>query len=120
MNRMLPKRRTRPKMGLRVSDRVRSDGHLKWLRGCKCAIDTSLCSSRIEAAHVRRGTDGATGVKPGDCWAIPLCDIHHREQHQCGEETFERRYGIDMREIARACWDNSPHRLAWERKHDGQ
>lgn len=69
------------------------------------------CSSLylIEAAHVRIGTDGGIGLKPGDQWTIPLCSMHHRKQHRIGESTFERIYNIDMKVIAYQLARKSPH-----------
>ena len=54
----------------------------------------------IECAHVRTGTDGGLALKPSDRWAISLCRGHHREQHQIGEGEFQKRYGIDLYELA--------------------
>lgn len=90
--------------------RLRSPGHLKWIRGFECYAATTRCTSRIEAAHVRTGTDGGTGLKPSDCWAIPLCDHHHKQQHSMGERAFEKEYMLDMKEVAQALWQRSPHR----------
>jgi len=126
---MIPKRRKRPKMGLREEARIRCLGHLKWLRGFVCAIGPVHCvvprrlekpwlecGGKVQAAHVRTGTDGAMGEKPSDCWAIPLCAVHHREQHDIGEPAFEKRYGFDMKAVARELWKVSPHRFKCERK----
>lgn len=55
----------------------------------------------IEAAHVRTGTDGGTGIKPSDWWCVPLCQIHHERQHKIGEPAFERATGIDLKAEAR-------------------
>lgn len=107
----LPKRKKAEKLGVRAAPQIRNASHLKWIRGHDCAICGTLRSSYpIEAAHVRTGTDGALGVKPSDCWAIPLCSHHHRDQHLIGEAEFERIHKIDMKAIAQALWAKSPHR----------
>ncbi len=49
------------------------------------------------------------GLKPSDKWTISLCHQHHVEQHRIGECRFERRYGIDMRDIANEFAKWSPH-----------
>jgi len=49
---------------------------------------------------VRTGTDGGTGMKPGDQWTISLCAAHHKQQHQIGEREFEQSHGIDMKALA--------------------
>lgn len=66
----------------------------------------------IEVAHVRRGTDGGTGLKPSDCWTISLCHTHHASQHALGEASFEALHSIDMKALAREFAAASP---AWKR-----
>lgn len=66
---------------------------LAWLRTQPCACAKSLtgsidCGGDVVAAHVRRVANGAgTGIKP-QYSAIPMCDAHHRWQHQHGETPF--------------------------------
>jgi len=117
------KRRKAEPMGVREETQIRCDPHLKWVRGFRCAVlDTKAhheCFGRMEAAHVRTGTDGGMGFKPSDCFTIPLCSAAHREQHNIGEAEFERIYGIKMRQIADGLWRKSPHRLSYEAKRNG-
>jgi hypothetical protein len=108
---LIPRRRKREPLGLKEATVIRCASHLTWLRGCTCAIEKR--GGKIEAAHVRTGTDGGIGLKPSDTYAIPLCAEAHREQHQIGEPAFERRYGIDMRELAESHAAKSPHRKKW-------
>lgn len=86
----------------------RSPAHRQWVRGHAC----SACGSEttIECAHVRNGTDGGTGIKPSDRWAISLCRDCHSEQHRIGEASFERKHGINMKALAEAFYRASPHR----------
>lgn len=91
--RMLPKRPKR-------DGRLRCPAHLKWVRQHVCSVGSVLCEGPIEAAHVRTGTDGGTGMKPGDEWVISLCARHHRLQHQLGECEFEKEHCIDMKQLA--------------------
>jgi hypothetical protein len=46
------------------------------------------CTGNIEAAHVRMGTDGGMGMKPSDCYVVPLCSACHAYQHKIGERKF--------------------------------
>jgi hypothetical protein len=90
--------------------RFRCPSHLKWVRQHACCVPG--CDRRpIEAAHVRTGTGGGVGMKPGDDWVISLCSDHHREQHQIGERAFEARRGIDMKALAVEFFAKSPHRM---------
>lgn len=120
---MTPKRRTRPRMMAPKEDApIRCQSHLKWVRGfaCSCSeIDPAGCDGKIEAAHVRRGTDGGIGSKPGDNWTLPLCSGHHAEQHRIGEQSFEKKYRLSMKQIAERLWRLSPHRLRHERSKLG-
>ncbi len=89
--------------------RVRSPAHLKWVREHHCCVPG--CEQvPIEAAHVRTGTGGGMGMKPGDDWTISLCRDHHAEQHRLGERRFEETYRISMRELAKEFAIKSPHR----------
>ena len=115
------KRRKKQSMGLRDSGMIRSEGHLQFCRGFRCSIADKpghKCEGKIEACHVRSGTDGGTSLKPSDCWVIPICSEGHKLQHQIGEAAFETRFGIDMKAIARKLWQVSSHRLKYERKQE--
>lgn len=48
----------------------------------KCGTGQSI------VAHIRKGTDGGTGLKPSPWFVLPLCDDCHKEQHRVGEITF--------------------------------
>ena len=83
-------------------------GHRAWVRRHHCSV--AGCHQRpIECAHVRRGTGGGVALKPSDKWVISLCSYHHAEQHRIGELSFERRYQLDLAELAREFARRSPH-----------
>lgn len=112
----IPKRRKAPKMAVQDRGPLRSDPHLQWIRGHDCSIDDRDCTyvwgvknAGIEAAHVRSGTDGGASSKPSDYWSLPLCSFHHGWQTDHGERAFERKYKINMKEIAAALARQSPH-----------
>lgn len=114
---MIPRRRKPVPSGIVRAPQRSYPHHLAWLRGCECSIagrNGHVCSGRMEAAHVRRGTEGGVALKPADFHAIPLCSAAHAEQHNVGEATFEARYGIDMKKVAEGLARTSPHRWRWE------
>jgi hypothetical protein len=43
-----------------------------------------------------------------DASGVPLCRLHHTEQHQCGIGTFQDRHGIDLEAIAAELVRTSP------------
>ncbi len=114
------RRRKRPRSGIREDPRIRCEPHLQWVRGLECTIAGMIgswgarhvCTGKPQAHHVRLGTDGATGIKPSDIWAVPMCVLAHAEVH-AGEETFQKRYGVDLKAVAKRLADFSPHRMKW-------
>lgn len=98
---------------VKETTRIECPAHLKWLRGCECAVSDGFCEGRIEAAHVRLGTDGGTGLKPSDCYAVPLCSLHHQLQHGKGEYTFWTSRKLNPIDVAKSYWDLSPAGRKW-------
>lgn len=85
-------------------------GHRAWVRRHNCSVK-GCSGTQIECAHVRQGTDGGVGLKPSDKWAVSLCSKHHAEQHSIGEAAFEKKYCLDLLELATEFWARSPHRV---------
>lgn len=79
----------------------------------------------IVAAHVRNSDltppeqKGGTGIKPHDQWTVPMCDVHHSEQHAIGEPAFERKYSLNLGASAIKLAAMSPHRRRWEDTENG-
>lgn len=63
----------------------------------------------IEVAHVSRASSGGMGMKSSDAMTLSLCRTHHDESHR-GEQTFNKRHGINMMELAKEFYRASPHR----------
>jgi hypothetical protein len=105
---MMPARRKRARMQAAKPDApIRCPSFLQHIRGYNCACvenDPTGCGGKIQAAHVRRGSDGGVGMKPGDNFAIPLCEWHHHEQHSIGEQSFEMRHRFKMLQVADRLW----------------
>lgn len=79
--------------------RQRDERHLDYIRSLPCCICGGIDT---EAAHLRVGSTEynkrSTGMaeKPSDHWCLPLCNRHHREQHDAGDELkFWASKGID-------------------------
>lgn len=115
---MIPKRTSSPKMGIREDPRYRSASYMQHVRGYECALSGQgdhICRGRIEAHHVRLGTDGAASTKPSDFWCIPVCAFGHSVIHSGGEHTAQTKYGLDFKAIAKVIWWRSPHKVKYER-----
>ena len=87
--------------------------HLAFVRQLPCVACGKAAPS--EAAHVRTGTDGGVGVKPGDRYAVPLCRACHTKQHRIGELTFWSALRIDPLNVALRLWTVSADMEAGER-----
>lgn len=102
------KRRKAPKMGVRERPQIRSDAFQQFVRGYPCIIADKpghVCSHKVQFCHVRKGNDGGLQVKPSDCFGVPICSNGHiPDQHQHGEATFERKYGVNLNAIAADLW----------------
>jgi len=87
--------------------------HLAFVRQLPCVACGKAAPS--EAAHARTETDGALGVKPGDRYAVPLCNACHAKQHRIGELTFWSALRIDPVNVALRLWTISADVEAGER-----
>jgi hypothetical protein len=100
--------RSKPKPNLR--SRV---AHLAFVRQLPCVACGKAAPS--DAAHVRTGTDGGTGIKPTDRYTVPLCAACHAKQHRVGELTFWSALRIDPVDVALRLWTISADVEAGER-----
>jgi hypothetical protein len=93
-----PAKRPRKRVG-----RLVCAPHLAWIRSLSCLVPG--CRVRgCDPHHVREGTGGGTGLKPGDDKAVPLCHEHHMELHDRGRRTFAARHRLDLVEQAARLW----------------
>jgi hypothetical protein len=95
----LPKKRTRPRMGVREPEQRTFPTHQAFVRrhGCCCPGCTK---TPIEFHHVKTRGAGAS-----DEYGVSLCggpDGHHAEFHRLGIKTFEAKYHLDLYAIAEA------------------
>jgi hypothetical protein len=87
--------------------------HLAFVRQLPCVACGKAAPS--EPAHVRTGTDGGVGMKPGDRYAVPLCAACHAKQHRVGELTFWSALRFDPLNVALRLWTVSADLAAGER-----
>ena len=95
------------------SDLRRRVQHLAFVRQLPCVACGKAAPS--EAAHVRTGTDGGVGVKPGHRYTVPLCTVCHAKQHRIGELTFWSALRTDPVNVALRLWTVSSDIKAGER-----
>jgi len=100
--------RRKPKL-----DSHRRGQRLSFIRQLPCVACGRAAPS--EPAHVRTGTDGGVGIKPGDRYAVPLCSACHAKQHRVGELSFWSALRIDPLNVAFRLWIVSADLEAGER-----
>ena len=107
-----PRRKKSPRPAWRVAESFK-----QWVRGRPCAADGyGLCDGRMEAAHVDHAGGKGMSLKVADRHCIPLCQDHHRRQHNRGWQTFEAEClgGKSAVALAHAYWSKWPGRRDWE------
>ena len=95
----IPRDVPQPKRKPNVRVRVQHHAFIRLLPCVSCGK-----SPPSECAHVRRGTDGGTGLKPSSRYTVPLCRDCHARQHRVGEVTFWAETEIDPLDLACRLW----------------
>jgi len=95
----LPKRRERPRMGVKDEVRRVFEGHRAFLRRHQCVIVGCSTGSPIEVAHLRTAANSGTGLKPSDDSAVPMCAIHHHDSHARGHATVAAENGMTLEQL---------------------
>jgi len=82
--------------------RVRSKEHLRFVAGQPCLI----CGrTPVHAHHIRYAQQKGIALKVGDEFTVPLCAIHHSENHATGDERrWWQERKIDPLAIASSLW----------------
>ena len=85
--------------------RHRSKEHLQFVAEQPCLI----CGrSPSHAHHVRFAQSKGLALKVSDEFTVPLCAIHHSENHSTGDErNWWQKHNIDPLAIARRLWEES-------------
>jgi ERF superfamily len=100
--------------------RVRDRDHIRHVIKQPCLV----CGRRpSDPHHVRFAQSRALGRKVSDEFTVPLCRVHHREIHRCGnEEAWWQKTGLDPLAVARALWlktHPAPDSGSHHREYDG-
>jgi len=88
--------------------RIRSKAHLRFVARQPCLICGRAPS---HAHHVRYAQSRGLGLKVSDEFTVPLCAIHHSENHATGNERqWWEQHNIDPLKVASALWrpDRTP------------
>jgi len=89
-------------LGFPEPRRIRDRDHIRHIMKQACLI----CGRRpSDPHHLRFAQSQALGRKVSDEFTVPLCRVHHREIHRCGDEAaWWNKTGVDPTAAARALW----------------
>ena len=109
----LPRRIPKP---TKRASRWRSQAHCDFVRSHECVVPG--CTRRpIEVAHVRQGSGAGMGQKPDDWLTVSMCgkniegEGHHAESHRIGDQSFQKKYGLDLHRLAEEFAAQSPRKM---------
>lgn len=102
----LPAKRKPMKSGIERVPKREWPRHRAFIHRHQCSVP-GCQAGPIECAHIRTAANSGKGIKPHDWFTVSLCDAHHAEAHE-GEKSFERKYSINLMEIAEAFAKASP------------
>ena len=85
--------------------RIRCKEHLRFVAEQPCLV----CGrSPSHAHHIRYAQPRGLGLKVSDEFTVPLCAIHHSENHATGNERrWWQERNLDPLPVARRLWQNS-------------
>jgi hypothetical protein len=85
--------------------RKRDKDHRTFVASKPCLV----CGrSPADAHHLRFAQPRAMGRKVSDEFTVPLCRIHHRKLHLCGDEpAWWREHKVDALQVAHSLWQES-------------
>jgi hypothetical protein len=87
------------------SRRVRDKDHLRYVSSLPCVVCGRLPS---QAHHLKHAQPRAMGLKVGDQWTVPLCNLHHRSLHDAGSEVdWWRGQKVEPNSAATQLWRSS-------------
>jgi hypothetical protein len=89
-------------LGFPEPRRIRDRDHIRHVMKQACLI----CGRQpSDPHHLRLAQSRALGRKVSDEFTVPLCRMHHREIHRCGDETaWWNKTHVDPTAAARALW----------------
>lgn len=103
----LPQKRQRLRSGIERAPKREWSRHRIFLRSHHCVVPHCF-DGPIEVSHIRTAANSGTALKPHDCFAVPMCEAHHRCYHQYGHRTFEKATGVNLKALAAAFVKASP------------
>jgi len=89
-------------LGFPEPRRIRDRDHIRHIIKQACLV----CGRRpSDPHHLRFAQSQALGRKVSDEFTVPLCRVHHREIHRCGDEAaWWNKSDVDPAAAARALW----------------
>lgn len=98
---------------------LRDPKYRAWLRRFCCMLrgqdNFRSCDSwQVDPAHT--GRVNGMSSKAGDDTCLPLCRKHHAE-YDSGRVAFEKKYGVDMKALAKEYWTRYQNEISDDNRH---
>lgn len=81
-----------PALAFPKPSRLKSPAYLAWLKAQQCLI----CTLKAEPDHTKTRATGGSDYR-----ALPFCAKHHRQRHNLGVLSFQKKFSIDFMGEAR-------------------
>ena len=92
-------------MNLQKPKRYESENYKNFIRNLPCCVPG--CNRRRNSKNNKRQVDPhhtkSRGAGGSDLTCAPLSDDHHSELHTIGQNTFQKKYNIDFKDIQIDC-----------------
>jgi hypothetical protein len=90
---------------IRKPVRERDREHLKFVAAQSCLVCGRTPS---DPHHIKFAEQQAIGRKVSDKYTVPICRLHHRELHRCGNErAWWQKQGIEPLALAASLWNKT-------------
>ena len=77
------------------NDRIIDEAYRAWVKEGPCVISLD-CLGPVDGDHIK--AQGTESHKRNDFFILRLCRKHHSERGQVGNEKFEAKYHVDLKE----------------------
>ena len=80
-----------------------------WIRGQPCCVcEPGKQASATECAHVQTRRNAGDHEN-----LVPICVVHHREQHRLGIKSFARVHRVDLEAVAQRYHRDYDREMGW-------
>lgn len=85
--------------------RYENEEYKEFIRNRACCVPRCNRKNRLgpNRGKVDPHHTKSKGSGGSDLTCVPACDFHHTESHTIGQVTFQKKYGVDFKEVQISC-----------------